>query len=220
MPTPKTKRDIVLQSTFSSTATVATLSLGVDARFTTPNGINTFNRFEDSSSGTSDEATEYQMTFGASTGAIGVITISFIGEGELPAPDVRVNKTSAVSDIDPAPTTTTVTPLPDPSARYTRSWQQAALDQASQLVVQVGGVDVRVKADNGHSVTQTVTSTAIGQLVLTYSWKNRRGAEVIGGSLTFTASSVAGAGYSLGTATVSDSTALPGRTERLRRRHR
>ena len=105
MPTPKTKRDIVLQSTFSSTATVATLSLGVDARFTTPNGINTFNLFEDSSSGTSDEATEYQMTFGPSTGAIGVITLSFIGDGELQAPEVRVNKTSAVSDIDPAPTT-------------------------------------------------------------------------------------------------------------------
>jgi len=218
MPTPKTKRDIVLKSTFSATNPVASVSLGVDAQFTTQRGTNTINLFEDSSSGDTDEATEYQMSFGPSTGATGVITLSFLGEGEVAARGLSVAKTSAVSDIDPAPTTTTVTPIPDPDARYTRTWQQAALDaQATQLVNQVGGVDIRVKAGSGHTVLQTVTSTAVGQLVIGYSWRSATGAEVISGSVTFTASSVADAGYSLGTATVADSTALPGRTERLRR---
>ena len=221
MPTPKTKRDIVLQSTFSSTNLVATLNLGVDAVFTVQRGTDTVNLFEDSSTNATEEATEYQMTFGSSSSPLGVITLSFLGEGQGEVRRLHVNKTSAVSDIVPPPTTTTVTPLPSPDARYTRTWQQAALDaQSAQLVDQVGGVDIRVKAENGHSVTQAITSTAIGELVLTYSWKTALGSEVVGGTVTFTASSVASTGYSLGTATVTDSTALPGSTERLRRKRR
>lgn len=205
MPTPKSKREVVLQSTFSA-GTVATLSLGVDAAFTTPRGTTTVNRFEDSSSGTSNEATEYRMAFDPrSSEQIGVITFSFTGGGSDPAPGLVVNKTSAISTIDPPPRTTDVTPINSPDASFSRSWQQAALDAgANQMVNQVGGVDVRVKAGDTYSVTQTVTSTATAALVLGYSWKNASGVEIVSGTVTFTASSVAGAGYSLGTATVTD----------------
>jgi len=218
MPTPKTKRDIVLQSSFSATDTVATLSLGVDAEFTTQRGIDTVNLFEDSSSGNENEASEYQMTFGPSAGYIGIITLSFTGQGVPAVKELTVAKTSAVSDIDPPPTTTTVTPISSPDASYTRTWQQVALDAGlNQIVDQVGGVDVRVKAGSSYTVTQTVTSTATAQLVLSYSWKTASGSEVISGTLTFTASSVAGSGYSLGTATATDNGPSLRRTGRNRR---
>lgn len=205
MPTPKTKRDIVLLSSFSATDTVATLSLGVDAQFTTPSGTVTANLFEDSSSGSSDEATEYQMSFGPVGGAqIGVLTMSFTGSGAVQARGLSVAKTSATSEFDPSETTGTVTPIPGPDAQYSRTWQQPALNGTTQLVDQLGGVDVRVKAGNGYRVTQTVTSNSVAQLVLSYTWRTPRGAEVMSGTVTFTAGSVAGAGYSLGTATVSD----------------
>lgn len=204
MPTPKTKRDIVLQSSFSATD-VATLSLGVDAQFTTPRATRTVNLFEDSSVGNENEATEYRMTFGPSTAKIGIITLSFTGQGVPAVKELSVTKTRATSEIDPPPTTEAVTPIANPDASYTRSWQQAALDAgANQMVNQVGGVDVRVKAGDTYSVTQTVTSTATAALVLGYSWKNASGVEIVSGTVTFTASSVAGAGYSLGTATVTD----------------
>lgn len=204
MPTPKTKRDIVLQSSFSATD-VATLSLGVDAQFTTSRGTNTVNLFEDNSVGNENEATEYQMSFGPSAGQIGVLTMSFTGQGNPAMKDVRVVKTSAVSTIDPPPTTSTVTPITSPDASYSRTWQQAALDAgAAEVVNQVGSVDIRVKAGSSYRVTQTVTSTATGQLVLSYAWRSANGADVMSGTVTFTASSVASAGYSLGTATVND----------------
>ena len=205
MPTPKSKREVVLQSTFSA-GTVATLSLGVDAAFTTPRGTTTVNLFEDSSAGTTNEATEYQMTFGTtSSSQIGVITFSFTGGGDNPASGLVVNKTSAVSTIDPIPRTTTVTPITSPDASFSRSWQQAALDAgATQLVNQVGGVSIRVKAASGNRVTQTVTSASTAQLIVSYTFNAANGNEVMTGTVTFTASSVASAGYSLGAATVVD----------------
>jgi hypothetical protein len=205
MPTPKAKRDIVLQSTFASTDTVATLSLGIDAEFTTSRGTSTVNLFQDSSVAGENEDTAYQMTFGPSAGQIGVLTMTFTGNDNPAMKDVTVAKTSATTSIDPAATTTTVTPISSPDASYTRTWQQMALDAGlSEVVNQVGGVDIRVKAGSSYRVTQTVTSTAVAQLVLSYSFKSASGAEVMSGTVTFTASSVAGTGYSLGTATVSD----------------
>ncbi len=205
MPTPKSKREVVLQSTFSA-GTVATLSLGVDAAFTTPRGTTTVNRFEDSSSGTSNEATEYRMAFDPrSSEQIGVITFSFTGGGSDPAPGLVVNKTSAISTIDPPPRTTDVTPINSPDASFSRSWQQAALDAgATQMVRQVGGVSIRVKAASGNRVTQTVTSASTAQLIVSYTFNAANGDEVMTGTVTFTASSVASAGYSLGAATVVD----------------
>lgn len=204
MPTPKTKRDILLLSSISA-AEVATLSLAVDAQFTTPRATDTVNHFEDSSVGDENEATEYQMSFGPN-GQIGVLTMSFTGQGNVAMKTVSVVKTRAVSTIDPAPTTTTVTPIASPDASYSRTWQQAAFDaSAAQVVDQVGSVDVRVKAGSSHTVAQTVTSTAIGELVLSYVFTAANGAEAVSGTVTFTAGAVAGAGYSLGTATVSDS---------------
>lgn len=214
MPTPKAKRDIVLQSTFSA-ANVATLSLGVDASFTTNRGVDTANIFEDSSAGTSNEATEYQMSFtNGSNAPVGQITLSFFGRGDNQTRGLVVNKTSAVSSIDPTPRTATVTPISNPDASYSRTWQQAALNGTSTMVTQVGGVDVRVKANGGYSVIQTVTSTAIGQLVLSYAFKTATGADVATGTVTLTASSVAGTGYSLGTASVTDSNPRSSSTRR------
>lgn len=205
MPTPKAKRDIVLQSTFSA-GTVATLSLGVDAQFTTPRGANTVNLFEDTSAGTTNEATEYQMSFNnGSSSQIGLITFSFTGRGDSAVRGLIVDKTSAVSSIDPTPRTSSVTPIASPDASYTRTWQQAALDAgATQMVNQIGGLDIRVKAASNYRVIQTVTSTATAQLVLSYTFNSANGAEVMSGTVTLTASSVAGDGYSLGAATVID----------------
>ncbi len=221
MPTPKTKRDIVMQSTFSSTSLVATFNLGVSARFKTQRGTDATNTFEDTSSGSTDEVTEYLMSIGPIGGAaIGTIMISFTGHGDAPASGLTVTKTSAISDIDPAPTTSTITPIPSPDASYTRVWQQAALDALSvQLVNQVGSVDVRVKAGNTYIVTQTVISTATAELKLEYAWQDAAGATVISGGLVFTASSVAGEGFSLGTPTATDNAPLLLRTrERTRER--
>ncbi|MBA3549946.1 MAG: hypothetical protein H0T76_26000 [Nannocystis sp.] len=206
MPTPKTKRDIVLQSTFSSTSLVATFNLGVNAEFRTGRGLSADNIFEDSSSGSTDEVTEYLMTISATGGAlVGTILINFTGRGDAPAVGLTVAKTSAISDIDPPETTSTITPPPSPDASYSRVWQQAVLDATSvQVVDQVGSVDVQVKAGSTYTVTQTVISTVTADLALEYEWKNAAGQVVISGSLNFTASSVAGDGYSLATATATD----------------
>lgn len=210
MPTPKNKRDVILQSSFSSTQVVATLGLGMDAQFNTPTGSITTNLFEDAS-GSDDESTDYQMTFAvSSTAQIGVITISFLGEGDNPVSGLTVAKTRAVSDIDPAPTTTTVTPIANPDAFYTRSWQQPALNSSEvPQVDQVGALEVRVKASAGYTVTQTVTSTAEDHLVLTYAWSDSTG-QIVTGTLNFTASSVAGSGFSLGKLNVSDTSSSAG----------
>lgn len=210
MPTPKSKRDVLLQSSFSSTQVVATLGLGMDAQFNTPAGTITTNLFEDAS-GSDDESTDYQMTFAvSSTAQIGVITISFLGEGDNPVSGLTVAKTRAVSDIDPAPTTTTVTPIANPDAFYTRSWQQPALDSSEVAQVdQIGALEVRVKASAGYTVTQTVTSTAEDHLVLTYAWSDSTG-QIVTGTLNFTASSVAGSGFSLGKLNVSDTSSSAG----------
>lgn len=216
MPTPKTKRDILLKSSITATDTVATLSLGMDAQFATPAGTTTINLFQDASAATNED-TEYQMTFGPSTGAIGVVTIGFTGQDNPTAKRVKIVKTVTTSDFDPPETTTSVTPIASPDASWTRSWQQAALDaQSSQVVDQVGGIDIRVKAGTGYSVTQTVTSTATAELVLAYVWRDATGADVITGSFTFTASSVPGPGYSLGTATATDNAPVLTRNGRHR----
>lgn len=205
MPTPKTKRDIVLLSSFSSTDTVATLNLGIDAQFTTPSGTVTANLFQDASAGSSNEDTKYQMSFAPVGGAqIGLLTMSFTGSGAVRARGLSVAKTGATSEFDPTETTGTVTPISGPDAQYVRIWQQPALNGTTELVDQIGSVDIRVKAGGSYQVTQTVTSTAVGQLVLSYVWRTSRGAEVMSGSVTFTAGSTPGAGYSLGTATVTD----------------
>lgn len=218
MPTPKSKRDVILRSSFSSTNVVATLNLSMDAQFTTPTGATTINLFENASSGNSNEDTDYQMTFNiSSTASVGVITISFFGRGDNPVSGLTVDKTRAVSDIDPSPTTTTVTPIASPDAYYTRSWQQEALDSSEVgQVDQTGGVDMRVKASAGYSVTQTVTSTDEHHLVITYSFKGPTGAEVVGGTVTFDATAVAGANYSLGKLEVSDSSSGSGSGSGLR----
>ena len=62
MPTPKNKRIVVLQSSYSATNVIANLNLTMNANFTTPGNVTTVNLLEDSS-GTGTEATAYQMSF-------------------------------------------------------------------------------------------------------------------------------------------------------------
>ena len=203
MPTPKNKRTVVLQSSFSPSNLVADLNLTMDANFTTPSNVQTVNVTEDTSA-TGAESTEYQMSFNLATGPLGVITLSFSGEGDAPASGVSVAKTAATTTTNPRASTGTVTPIATPDAQYQRSWGQPALDGSTELVDQLAGLDVRVKASTGYTVTQTVTSTAAAELVLTYAWKDVNGVSIISGTVKLQASSTPQGSYTLGAVTVTD----------------
>ena len=80
MPNPKSKRFIVLQSSFNA-ATVSTFNLTMDASFTTSGG--TTNKFEDVSADNSEEKSKYRMKFtNAAGGEIGCLTLRLVGKGE------------------------------------------------------------------------------------------------------------------------------------------
>lgn len=206
MPTAKSKRVVALQSSFSPSNLVADLNITMDANFAYPTNVQAANVTEDTSV-TGTEATEYQMTFSLATGPLGVITMSFNGEGEDLASGVSVAKTAATTTTRPTATTGTVTPIVSPSAQYLRVWQQSALDGANELVDQTSDLDVRVSATSPYTVTQTVTSTAEAELVLTYAWKDVNGATVISGTVKLQASSTAHGTYTLGAVTVTDNPA-------------
>ena len=191
MPKPKSKRIIVLQSSFSPTSLVGDFNLDMDASFDSAANVATVNIDEDTST-TGNESSEYQMSFALSSGApIGVITLSFTGSGDAPAPGVSVAKTRAATETDPQATSGTVTPIANPDAFYERVWQQAVLDKKDELIDQVCGLDVRVKAATNYTVTQTVTATAEALLVPTYAWKDASGTALISGTVKLAASSAA-----------------------------
>lgn len=224
MPKPKSKRTVLLQSSFSPTSLVGDFNLDMDASFDSAANVATVNIDEDTST-TGNESSEYQMSFALSSGApIGVITLSFTGSGDAPAPGVSVAKTRAATETDPQATSGTVTPLANPDAFYERVWQQAVLDKKDELIDQVCGLDVRVKAATNYTVTQTVTSTAEALLVLTYAWKDASGTALISGTVKLAASSAALGGFDLGPVTVTDDSSRSSReplsrgSDRLRAR--
>jgi hypothetical protein len=204
MPTPKQKRIVVLQSSYSPSNLVANLNLTMDALFTTHSTVTTVNTFEDAST-TGTEDTEYQMAFSVvGSGAIGALTVSFSGRGDNLASGVSVAKIAASLNSVPRARTTTVTPIPSPDHYFERVWQQPVLDGANTLVDQVGAIDVRVKAESGHTVTQTVTSTAADALILTYLWTDSNGLHLASGTVKLLASSAPFGDYTLGDETVTD----------------
>ncbi|MBK7826716.1 hypothetical protein [Nannocystis sp.] len=207
MPTPKNKRIVVLQSSYSATNVIANLNLTMNANFTTPGNVTTVNLLEDSS-GTGTEATEYQMSFSiagaAGSVAIGAITLSFTGEGAELASGVSVAKTSASTTTVPRGSSGRVTPIATPDAYQERVWSQTALNGTDELVDQVAGIDMRVKAESGYTVTQTVTSWDEDELVVAYEWKNAAGTSFASGTVRLEAASTAQGSYTLGSVVVVD----------------
>lgn len=217
MPTPKSKRIVVLQSSYSPSNLVADLNLTMDASFTTHTSIATVNTFEDSST-TGAEATEYQMAFSIVGGAaVGALTVSFSGQGDDLATGVGMAKTAASLNSNPRAVVGTVTPIPTPDHYYERVWSQPALDGVNELVDQVGGIDMRVKAETGYTVTQTVTSTAEDTLIITYRWADGAGGQLALGTVKLLASSAAHGTYDLGDVTVVDDPASGARATESRK---
>jgi hypothetical protein len=211
MPSPKQKRIIVLQSSYSPSKLVANLNLTMDAHFTTHSTVNTANTFEDAST-TGTEDTEYQMAFSSvGAGPIGALTVSFSGHGDNLANGVSAAKIAASLSSVPRATSTAVTPIPLPDHSFERVWQQPALDGANTLVDQVGAIDVRVKAEHGYTVTQMVTSSIEDELILTYLWTNSQGLHLASGNVKLLASSSPFGDFTLAEATVTDDSAQSGR---------
>ena len=137
MPTPKSKRIIVLSSSYSPSNIIANLNLTMNATFATPSNVTTVNVAEEASS-SSSESSEYSMTFNLVSGAaVGQITLSFSGEGQDLASGVGVAKTSATTTTVPRASSGTVTPIPSPNAAHSRVWSQPALDGASERALRL-----------------------------------------------------------------------------------
>lgn len=219
MPSPKQQRIIVLQSSYSPSSLVADFNMTMEADFTTPNTVGTANTFEDSSS-TGNEQSEYKMAFSVvGGGAIGALTISFSGEGQDIISGVSVAKTTATSSSqDPTASTGTVTPIASPDHYYERVWQQAVYERDVEQLDQVGGIDMRVKAESGYTVTQTVTSTDPERLIISYEWKNSNGVTQASGTVSLTAGSSPFGDYTLGEITVTDDPAPGARATRETRK--
>ncbi len=202
MPSPKVKRIIVIQSSYSSTDVVANLNLTMNASFTTPSTILTSNTLEDAST-SSDESSEWSMVFSTAAGPVGEIVLTFIGLGDDLASGVQVAKTSSTTTTLPRAVASTVTPIATPDAYYSRVWQQPALSGATELVDQVGALGIQVKAESGFTVSQTVTSTDDDELILTYAWSSPAG-PLVSGTVRLEAASAALGSYTLGDVTVTD----------------
>lgn len=204
MPTPKTKRIIVLSSSYAPTDIIANLNVTMNATFVTPGNITTVNVTEEAAS-SSSESSEYSMTFAVTGGAtVGQLTLSFTGEGQDLASGVGVAKTSATTTTVPRGTAGTVTPIASPNAYHERVWSQTALNGANELVDQVTGLDMRVLASSGYTVTQTVTSWDDDELIVAYEWKDATGGTIVSGTVKLEAVSAAQGSYTLGDVAVVD----------------
>ncbi len=204
MPKPKTKGVIRIRSSFSSTVTVADLDVTMDAEFDTPTGVTATNLYDDNSN-SSAENSSYQMSFRQGSTQIGVLTLEWEARGDDPVSGLTVARTLEDQEFDPEPRATSVTPIADPDAYYSRNWAQPAFDSQEDVQVdQVTGLEMRVMAASGYSVVQTVTSTAPAELIISYAWKDSLGNDVITGSVKLQAASVAVSPYTLGSITIDD----------------
>ncbi len=202
MPKAKSKQIVILQSSYSPTNLVADLNVMMDSEFS-PSSVGSVNLIEDTSV-SGDMNIEFQLSLSLSSVPIAIITLSFAARGDSLASGVSMATTGATTSTVSRATASTVTPIASPDAYYERVWQQPALNGSTVLVDQVTALEVRVKAQTGYTVTQTVTSTAPGSLELTYAWLDSNGAPQITGFVKLLASSTAHAPYTLGDVTVTD----------------
>jgi hypothetical protein len=211
MPSPKSKRVVILQSAYSPTNIISDLNLTMNASFVTPGTISTVNVEEDSST-SSVESSEWSMSFATvAAGPVGAITLSFAGQGDDLASGVGVARGTPTTTTVPRATAGTVTPIASPDAYFERVWTQPALDGATELVDQAAGLDMRVKAETGYTVTQSVVSYADDELIVGYEWKDATGGTVVSGTVKLLASSTAQGSYTLGDVTVTDDPPAAGR---------
>src|SRR5690606_16621531 len=106
MPTPKSKRDVILKSSVGA-ATASNLSVTMDASFSTAL-TGTVITYEDDSV-TGDENTKYKLVFADGNGVpAGAITLNFVGD-PAPAGSTTVSKVLADYTFDPSGTPGTVT---------------------------------------------------------------------------------------------------------------
>lgn len=195
------KRDVLLKTGVTAGA-VSDLDLEMNASFTT-NLTGTAITFEDESASTPEEKTKYKMAFRNSFGAtIGVLTVKFVGN---PEPDVPATVQKVARDIfDPAETTGTVTLLDPADDTYERIWKQAVNQGRTQIVDNVGKVDIRVKAEAGYTVAQSVATATDNSLVVNYSWNDANGTAIVSGSVRFDSVVRAYTGYTLGNIRITD----------------
>jgi len=202
MPTPQSKRTVVMQSSLQASA-VATLFVTLDATFTTDAAA--VNTFDDASAG-SDERTRYRLKFVAYSGVdIGEITLRLIAKGDVGQDDVEVAKSLAREEMEPAAAAATVTLLVTPTASFERVWKQAALDrEGRESIDHLCALDVRARPAAGHVVHQTVTTQDDDQLVLDYTWHDAAGATVVTGKVVLDTAASAGGDHRLGRIRVTD----------------
>lgn len=213
MPTPKSKRDLILKSSVAA-GTVADLNVSMDATFDTD--LSTVITYEDESGTTRDEKTKYKMVFSNGAGvSMGSITLRLVGDPAVASSAVTVTKPIARYDFDPAARETSVALLPSPTASFERVWKQNVRDSArAEVVDNIAKLDVRVIGENGAVVTQTAKSQDDNELVIIYEWTSATSGALVSGSVTLTTTAVPGAGYTLGNIRVTDTDSGAGTTRR------
>lgn len=214
MPTTQSKRIYVLKSSFSA-ATVSELNVSADAVFNVAGTAN--NRFEDASSGDTEDITKNRVKFANAAGLeIGQVTFQLTGQGEIGVSGVAVEKTTARSVHSPTAKEGPVNMLTNPDTSIERVWKQAALDDASETeyVDDIAKLDIRVDGSNGYTVSQTVQTQTDNQLVVGYAWTDPNGVSVVSGTITLDSAVSFDAGYHGGRIRVTDN--IPSSGERRR----
>lgn len=208
MPSTQSKRDVILKTSIAS-GTVADLTASYDALLdgTAAGAI----VFQDES-GTKDEKTKYKLVFTSGTSSVGSMTIKFVADVTLPtgssatAAKVRAGYTQSPTGREGG-----VTLLDTPTTSYERIWKQNVRDSArNEVADHVVKLDVRVKAESGYTVEQTVKSNDAGELVLIYEFASATTGAVLTGSVTLTPSVAPGAGYTVGAPRVTDNSPTTG----------
>jgi len=208
MPSTKSKRDVILRTSVAA-GTVADLTVSYEALFDSASaGAITY----EDESGVRDDKTKYKLTFAG----IGAVTFKFVADTTLPTgSSATVAKTRAGYVFEPTGREGSVTQLQTSNASYERIWKQNVRDSArNEIVDHVVKLDVRVAAEGSHSVEQTVKSTEAGELVLVYEWSSATAGVVLSGTVTLTPSVAPGAGYTVGSARVTDNNPTSGSTLR------
>lgn len=195
------KRDALLKTGVTA-GSVSDLDLEMTATFTT-NLTGTTIKFDDESAGSPEEKTKYRMAFANAFGStVGVLTVKFVGN---PEPDVPATVQKVARDIfDPPETTGNVTMLDPADDTYERIWKQAVSQGRTQIVDNVGKIDIRVKAETGYTVNQSVGTATDNSLIVNYSFLDANGTAVVTGNVRFDSTVRAYTGYTLGNIRVTD----------------
>jgi hypothetical protein len=211
MPTPKMRRDLVLKTGVTA-GNVAQLDIDMIGSFTTALTGTTI-QWEDESSGNPEEKSKFKMAFLNVGGAnVGALTVRLVGN---PCPDVPATVTKTARQVcDPTATTGSVTLLDPADHSFERVWRQAVSNARVQVLDNVAKIDVRVKAETGYTVNQSVGTATDNQLIVNYAFVDAAGTSVVAGSVRFDTVATAAAGYTLGNIRIVDTDS----GERSRRR--